>query len=81
MPVTSPPSDGPDRIVAEETPSHVNVGRTLLLDARLSHASVPSGRTAETYMFASVTAADALTKAPPIDLAIELARWNGSGIL
>jgi Ca-activated chloride channel homolog len=74
--LTSPPAslDGPDRIVAEEPPSHVNVGRTLLLDARLGHASVPAGRAAETYLFASVTAADALAKAPPVDLAVVIDR-------
>lgn len=69
--VRSPPTaDGPDRIVAESAPWHANVGRTLLLDARLGHASLPAGRTAETYLFASVTAADALAKAPPVDLAV-----------
>lgn len=77
--VTSPPAspDGPDRIVAEDPAWHVNVGRTLLLDARLGHASLPAlpnGRAAESYLFASVTAADALTKAPPVDLAIVVDR-------
>src|SRR5687768_5972090 len=75
--VSSPPApgpDGPDRIVAEEAPWRVNIGRTLLLDARLGHASLPNGRPGETYLFASVTAADALAKAPPVDLAIVVDR-------
>jgi Ca-activated chloride channel homolog len=74
--VTSPPAspDSPDRIVAESPPWHVNIGRTLLLDARLGHSSLPNGAAAETYLFASITAADALAKAPPVDLAIVVDR-------
>jgi Ca-activated chloride channel family protein len=76
--LTSPPplssqirSDGPS--------SHVTAGRTLLMDARLGHGSLPRSTTpGETYLFASVTGAEtksaAPIAAPPLDLAIVVDR-------
>ncbi|MFO0738335.1 MAG: VWA domain-containing protein [Labilithrix sp.] len=56
--------------------AHLAFGSTLLVDARLGHASLPSGGgAAETYLFATVTGIDsAPAKAPPVDLALVIDR-------
>src|SRR5688572_12683569 len=55
--------------------SHFTAGGTLLVDARLGHASLPTRGSGETYLFASVTGAEsAAAKAPPLDLAIVIDR-------
>jgi Ca-activated chloride channel family protein len=71
---------GPDPKVVSNVPVadsqwHVTVGRTLLLDARLGHASIGHGAAGETFLFASVTGSDtAGATAPPLDLAIVVDR-------
>lgn len=68
------PDDGPRAKPASDI-SHFSAGKTLTVDARLGHASVPAGGPAETYLFASVTGADtAQAGAPPLQLAIVIDR-------
>ena len=50
--------------------SHFTTGQTVKLDARLGHASMAKGQSGETYLFASVSGADAAQAAPPLNLAI-----------
>jgi Ca-activated chloride channel homolog len=72
----------PPAITADkDESSHLSVGSTLLLDARLGHASLAStssgsgGGGSETYLFASVTGVESqLTKSPPLDLALVVDR-------
>src|SRR6185436_11493963 len=58
--------------------SHFTAGKTLTVDARLGHASVESGRSAETLLFASVSgASDTAAQqagAPPLQLAVVIDR-------
>lgn len=58
--------------------ARMTAGDTLLVDARLGHASLSKGARGETYLFASVTAADdkaaAPSTAPPLNLAIVIDR-------
>jgi Ca-activated chloride channel family protein len=50
--------------------SHFAAGQTVHLDARLGHATMAKGANGETYLFASVSGADAAKAAPPLNLAI-----------
>jgi Ca-activated chloride channel family protein len=50
--------------------SHFAAGQTVHLDARLGHATMAKGGNGETYLFASVSGADAPQAAPPLNLAI-----------
>lgn len=54
--------------------SRFSDGQTLMVDARLGHASVAKGAGGETYLFANVTGADAPGSAPPLNLAIAIDR-------
>lgn len=56
--------------------ARMTAGDTLLVDARLGHGSISKGARGETYLFASVTAADdkAPAAAPPLNLAIVIDR-------
>src|SRR5215469_6365844 len=66
------PASGDEDPGNAQVGAHFSAGDTLALDARLGHASV--GERAgghETFVFASVTGADApAADAPPLDLAI-----------
>ena len=58
-------------------PSHMVVGDTLLVDARLGHASVAKATNGETFLFAQVTAdekAATASAAPPMNLALVIDR-------
>jgi Ca-activated chloride channel family protein len=80
LPLRSAPARSIDEppLVTAELPigPHVTAGKTLLMDARLGHASLPRSASGETYLFASVTAADVSGSAaqPPLDLAIVVDR-------
>src|SRR5262245_35407620 len=53
--------------------ARITAGDTLLVDARLGHASMPKGSQGETYLFAQVTASEEKvvgTTASPMNLAI-----------
>jgi Ca-activated chloride channel family protein len=50
--------------------SRFHVDQTLRLDARLGHASIAKGSDGGTFLFASVTGADAARSAPPLNVAI-----------
>ena len=50
--------------------SHFAAGQTVHVDARLGHATMAKGASGETYLFASVSGADAPQAAPPLNLAI-----------
>jgi len=66
-----PPEEAPPL----EASPHLAAGKTLLMDARIGHATLPKGSSNETYVFASVTAIEGGTSAaPPIDLAIVIDR-------
>lgn len=57
--------------------ARMTAGDTLLVDARLGHASLSKGTRGETFLFASVTAADdkaAPSSVPPLNLAIVIDR-------
>jgi Ca-activated chloride channel family protein len=57
--------------------AHFTAGQTLTVDARLGHASmrrVGAGTQGETFVFASVTGADAAQSAPALDLALVIDR-------
>ena len=58
------------------TPSRFVAGKTMLVDARLGHASVAEGGSQETFLFAQVSGAEARAedKAPPVNLAIVIDR-------
>jgi Ca-activated chloride channel family protein len=64
-----PPKDVPQTRGATDH-SRFDVGQTLHLDARLGHASIAKGADGETYLFASVSGADAARVAPPLNLAV-----------
>ncbi len=51
-------------------PSRFQGNGTLAIDARLGHDSVAKDGTGETYLMASITAADAKNVAPPLNLAL-----------
>ena len=81
IPVSPAPSGG--GIHVEPSPgdpeatgdrSHFVAGRTLAVDARLGHASMRRSASGETFLFASVTGADASLAAPPLSLAIVIDR-------
>jgi len=79
IPVQKQAPPGPPPVVAAPEIAalpHFSAGKTLLVDARLGHASLPRGTSAETYLFASVTGIDAPSTArtPPLDLAIVVDR-------
>lgn len=60
-----------------ESGARVTTGDTLLVDARLGHASMPRAASGETYLFAQVTASDegaAPAAAAPLNLAIVIDR-------
>lgn len=62
---------------APRDPARITAGDTLLLDARLGHASIAKNARGETYLFAQVTAADDKTSAstaPPLNLGIVVDR-------
>ena len=70
-----PTSDGTAVGSDDRDPAHFSGGQTLALDARLGHASIARGRDGETYLFASVTGADAPAAAPPpLNLAVVVDR-------
>ncbi len=77
-PVKADPVTPPDTEPGwDETGARITVGDTLLVDARLGHASLRRGDAGETYLFAQVTAADdeaARAAAPPLNLAIVIDR-------
>lgn len=58
--------------------AHFTAGQTLTVDARLGHASmrrlVGAGAQGETFVFASVTGADAATQTPTVNLALVIDR-------
>lgn len=59
--------------------SHLALGETLLMDARLGHATLPiskgAGDVQETYLFATVTGVETpLAAPPPLDLALVVDR-------
>ncbi len=58
--------------------AHFTAGQTLTVDARLGHASmrrvVGTGGQGETFVFASVTGADAATQTPAVNLALVIDR-------
>lgn len=57
--------------------ARVTAGDTLLVDARLGHASLPKASRGETYLFAQVTASDdkaSATSASPMNLAVVIDR-------
>jgi Ca-activated chloride channel family protein len=58
------------------TPSRFVAGKTLLVDARLGHASVAEGGSQETFLFAQVSGAEAKAedRAPPLNLALVIDR-------
>ncbi len=62
-PKTNDPAGGSDR-------SRFTADQTLKIDARLGHATIAKGGDGETFLFASVTGADAQQAAPPLNLAI-----------
>ncbi len=66
-PTATENAGGPDR-------SHFAIDQTVKVDARLGHASIARGGDGETYLFASVTGADAQQSAPPLNLAIVVDR-------
>jgi Ca-activated chloride channel family protein len=73
--IPMPAAPVPTATAVTETPAatHLSLGGTLLVDARLGHASMASG--AETYLFATVTGVDrAPDVAPPVDLALVVDR-------
>jgi Ca-activated chloride channel family protein len=53
---------------AEGDGSRVQAGDTLLVDARLGHASIAKAANGETYLFAQVTAADDKGSAAPVPM-------------
>src|SRR5262245_61693971 len=60
-----------------EKGSRITTGDTLLVDARLGHASLSKGSSGETYLFAQVTASDdkaAPALAAPMNLAVVIDR-------
>src|SRR5437016_88600 len=76
---TLQPDDGPaGRGTSKQGPSdisHFSAGKTLTVDARLGHATVPSGGPSDTFLFASVTGTDKQElAAPPLQLAIVIDR-------
>ncbi len=62
--------------VPDAPAARVSVGDTLLVDARLGHASLPRGTTGETLLYAQVTSSDAGrgVTAPPMSLALVVDR-------
>jgi Ca-activated chloride channel family protein len=55
--------------------AHFNAGQTLVLDARLGHATIAKNGRGETFLLASVTGRDTVTtSAPPLNLAIVIDR-------
>jgi Ca-activated chloride channel family protein len=77
---TADPSVVAPRVAAGASPSwgpRVTAGDTLLVDARLGHASVSRSSRGETYLFAQVTGTDDRTlaaAAPPMNLALVIDR-------
>ena len=76
-PVTTPSSAGAS-VVAElpQKGSQLSVGKTLLLDARLGHATLARSGSGETYLFAQVTGSESapVEAAPKVSLGIVIDR-------
>lgn len=68
--VTPTPETPTDQPIAAADHSHFGAGQTVRIEARLGHASIAKGADGETYLFASVSGADAAQAAPPLNLAI-----------
>jgi Ca-activated chloride channel family protein len=67
----------PENVITPDdtTSSHLVLGTTLLMDARLGHASLPANTAGETYLFASVTGVDVPPiKSAPLDVALVIDR-------
>jgi Ca-activated chloride channel family protein len=56
--------------------TRIQVGKGLLLDSRLGHASLATGESGETYLFAHVSGADSPSarRAPPMNIALVIDR-------
>ncbi|MDF2692259.1 MAG: hypothetical protein K0S65_642 [Labilithrix sp.] len=57
-----------------ENGARVTAGDTLLVDARLGHASISKGSAGETYLFAQVTASDVKESSTAMNLAVVIDR-------
>jgi Ca-activated chloride channel homolog len=59
-----------------EPRTRIQVGKGLLLDSRLGHASLAAGESGETYLFAHVSGAESSTarRAPPMNIALVIDR-------
>jgi len=67
-PPAGPPAPPPDH-------SHFQTGKTLMVDARLGHKTLPANIDGETLVFVDVSAADTAAKTPaPLDLSIVIDR-------
>ncbi|HVJ94536.1 MAG TPA: VWA domain-containing protein, partial [Labilithrix sp.] len=66
----------PDADARWDKGARITAGDTLLIDARLGHASLPKGSRGETYLFAQVTASDdkVAASASPLNLAVVIDR-------
>jgi len=85
IPVSRTPGVSPDPAIAttdlgsagaEKDPARLTAGDTLLVDARLGHASIAKNARGETFLFAQVAAGDSggPRAAPPMNLAIVIDR-------